>query len=131
MPGTNLTRDEAAQRSALLDVSSYAVDLDLTTGETTFGSTTTIRYDPSDPHFNTPGSPSDSVLLHEMAHARNNSYGENMGDQGPMTGSKLRDDAWKRRWSNIEEHDVINNYDNAYRKEQGLPLRKGHSHLPR
>ncbi len=44
MPGTNLTRDEAAQRSALLDVSSYAVDLDLTTSETTFGSTTTIRF---------------------------------------------------------------------------------------
>jgi aminopeptidase N len=44
MPGTNLTRDEAAQRSALLDVSSYAVDLDLTAGETTFGSTTTIRF---------------------------------------------------------------------------------------
>jgi aminopeptidase N len=44
MPGTNLTRDEAAQRSALLDVASYAVDLDLTTGETSFGSTTTIRF---------------------------------------------------------------------------------------
>ncbi|HEX6151480.1 aminopeptidase N, partial [Nocardioides sp.] len=44
MPGTNLTRDEAAQRSALLDVTSYAVDLDLTTSETTFASTTTIRF---------------------------------------------------------------------------------------
>ena len=31
MPGTNLTRDEAATRAALLDVTSYAVDLDLTT----------------------------------------------------------------------------------------------------
>ena len=30
MPGTNLTRDEAATRAALLDVTSYAVDLDLT-----------------------------------------------------------------------------------------------------
>ena len=44
MPGTNLTRDEAATRAALLDVDSYAVDLDLTTGEKTFGSTTTIRF---------------------------------------------------------------------------------------
>ncbi len=44
MPGTNLTRDEAATRAALLDVASYTVDLDLTTSETTFGSTTTIRF---------------------------------------------------------------------------------------
>ena len=44
MPGTNLTRDEATARAALLDVQSYAVDLDLTTSEKTFGSTTTIRF---------------------------------------------------------------------------------------
>jgi aminopeptidase N len=44
MPGTNLTRDEAATRAALLDVTSYSVDLDLTTSDTTFGSTTTIRF---------------------------------------------------------------------------------------
>ena len=44
MPGTNLTRDEAATRASLLDVTSYAVDLDLTTGDTTFASTTTIRF---------------------------------------------------------------------------------------
>jgi aminopeptidase N len=44
MPGTNLTRDEAARRSALLDVSSYTVDLDFTTSTATFGSTTTIRF---------------------------------------------------------------------------------------
>ncbi|WP_312007870.1 aminopeptidase N [Nocardioides alcanivorans] len=44
MPGTNLTREEAQTRAALLDVQSYTVDLDLTTSETTFGSTTTIRF---------------------------------------------------------------------------------------
>ena len=33
MPGTNLTRDEAATRAALLDVTSYSIDLDLTTGD--------------------------------------------------------------------------------------------------
>jgi aminopeptidase N len=44
MPGTNLTREEAQTRAALLDVESYTVDLDLTTGETTFGSTTVIRF---------------------------------------------------------------------------------------
>lgn len=44
MPGTNLTRDEAATRAALLDVTSYSIDLDLTTGDKTFSSTTTIAF---------------------------------------------------------------------------------------
>ena len=49
MPGTNLTRDEAATRASLLDVTSYSIDLDLTTdpensAPTTFGSTTTIVF---------------------------------------------------------------------------------------
>ncbi len=47
MPGTNLTRDEAATRAALLDVTSYSIDLDLTTDDaapTTFGSTTTLAF---------------------------------------------------------------------------------------
>ncbi len=44
MPGTNLTRAEAQERAALLDVTSYVVDLDLTTGDQTFGSTTTIAF---------------------------------------------------------------------------------------
>ncbi len=44
MPGTNLTRDEAAARAALLDVTSYTVDLDLTGADTTFDSTTTLEF---------------------------------------------------------------------------------------
>ena len=44
MPGINLTRDEAAQRARLLDVTSYDVSLDLTTSETAFASTTVIRF---------------------------------------------------------------------------------------
>ncbi len=45
MPGTNLTREEARARAALLDVDSYVVDLDLATGSTkTFRSTTTLRF---------------------------------------------------------------------------------------
>jgi aminopeptidase N len=44
MPGTNLTREEAATRAALLDVTSYTIDLDLTTGDKTFASTTTLRF---------------------------------------------------------------------------------------
>ncbi|QIK77117.1 aminopeptidase N [Nocardioides piscis] len=44
MPGTNLTRDEAATRASLLDVTSYTIDLDLTTGAETFTSTTTLAF---------------------------------------------------------------------------------------
>ncbi|QNP73283.1 aminopeptidase N [Streptomyces roseirectus] len=39
-----LTRDEALSRAELLDVHSYAVDLDLTTGEETFESLTVVRF---------------------------------------------------------------------------------------
>jgi aminopeptidase N len=44
VPGTNLTRDEAASRAALLHVNSYDVVLDLTTGPTTFLTSTTVRF---------------------------------------------------------------------------------------
>ena len=40
----NLTREEAQTRAGLLEIDSYTVDLDLTTGDTTFGSTTVIRF---------------------------------------------------------------------------------------
>ncbi|QAY70466.1 aminopeptidase N [Xylanimonas protaetiae] len=45
MPGQNLTRAEAIERAAAVTaVESYAIALDLTTGPTTFASTTTIRF---------------------------------------------------------------------------------------
>ncbi|MDD9205908.1 aminopeptidase N, partial [Georgenia sp. 10Sc9-8] len=44
MPGENLTRAEARHRAATVRVHSYDVDLDLTRGETVFGSTTTVRF---------------------------------------------------------------------------------------
>ncbi len=44
MPGTNLTRDEARARSAILLVERYDIALDLTQGDRTFGSTTTIDF---------------------------------------------------------------------------------------
>ena len=44
MPGTNLSREEAATRAALLDVTSYTIDLDLTTGDESFASTTTLAF---------------------------------------------------------------------------------------
>ncbi|OMH29670.1 aminopeptidase N [Tersicoccus phoenicis] len=44
MPGLNLTRDEARARADLLSVDSYHVSLDLTRGETVFGTTTVVRF---------------------------------------------------------------------------------------
>ena len=44
MPGENLTRVEAQERKAIVDVASYVVALDLTTGDETFASTTTVTF---------------------------------------------------------------------------------------
>jgi len=44
MPGTNLTREEAQTRARSIDVDSYTIELDLTTSEKTFASTTTIEF---------------------------------------------------------------------------------------
>lgn len=63
MPGTNLTREEAQTRAGLLDVESYTVDLDLTTSETTFGSTTVIRFS-----CRTPGSETFADLVGATIH---------------------------------------------------------------
>ena len=41
---SNLTRDEASARSALITVTSYQVDLDLTGGDATFDSVSVIRF---------------------------------------------------------------------------------------
>jgi aminopeptidase N len=44
VPGTNLTRDEAKSRAALVAVQNYAIDLDLTTGSSTFRSSTVVTF---------------------------------------------------------------------------------------
>jgi aminopeptidase N len=44
VPGENLTRAEAQERAALIDVETYDVVLDLTTGPETFRSTTTVTF---------------------------------------------------------------------------------------
>jgi aminopeptidase N len=44
VPGENLTRSEAAERKGIVDVASYDVTLDLTTGPETFRSTTVVRF---------------------------------------------------------------------------------------
>src|SRR5688572_33459058 len=49
MPGQNLTRDEALERARLLSVDSYVVQLDLTTSDTSFASTTTVRFSCAEP----------------------------------------------------------------------------------
>ncbi|MEI2765965.1 MAG: aminopeptidase N [Dermatophilaceae bacterium] len=49
MPGTNLTREEAAGRAAALQVDSYLVELDVTTGERTFATRTTVRFATHEP----------------------------------------------------------------------------------
>ena len=41
----NLTRNEAIERAALVTVERYLIELDLTTGEKTFGSTTTVEFE--------------------------------------------------------------------------------------
>jgi aminopeptidase N len=41
---SNLTRDEARERARLLDVESYHIELDLTGGDITFGSVTTVSF---------------------------------------------------------------------------------------
>jgi aminopeptidase N len=49
MPGENLTRIEAQERAAALDVQSYQVEIDLTQGPEFFGSTTRVRFTSSQP----------------------------------------------------------------------------------
>ena len=44
MPGTNIKQVEAAERSAIIKVSSYAIDLDLTTGAENFRVKTTVSF---------------------------------------------------------------------------------------
>ena len=44
MPGTNITQIEATQRSAIIKVESYKIDLDVTTGAETFLVKTTIKF---------------------------------------------------------------------------------------
>jgi aminopeptidase N len=53
MPGENLTRLEAEQRAAALDVQSYQVEIDLTQGAEFFGSTTRVRFTSKTPGIST------------------------------------------------------------------------------
>jgi aminopeptidase N len=63
VPGENLTRVEAQNRKAILHVASYEVALDLTTGDKTFGSTTTVTFTAS------PGSSTFIDAITDSVHA--------------------------------------------------------------
>jgi aminopeptidase N len=63
VPGENLTRAEAVERAGTVQSRSYEVALDLTTGPTTFRSTTTIRFDA------TPGAATFVDLVAPTVHA--------------------------------------------------------------
>ena len=63
MPGQNLTRLEAADRSATVHTQTYDVTLDLTRGETVFGSSTTVRFT------STPGSSTFIDLIAPVVHS--------------------------------------------------------------
>ncbi len=64
MPGMNLTREEARERAGHLTVSSYDVQLDLTTGEQTFRSETIVSFASS-----TPGASTFIDLVARTVHA--------------------------------------------------------------
>ena len=65
MPGDNLTRLEAQERKATVDVSNYDITLDLTTGEETFRSTTVVTFTA------TPGSSTFIDAIIRTAHSVN------------------------------------------------------------
>jgi aminopeptidase N len=68
VPGTNLTRDEAQARAALVESQSYDVDLDLTVGPDTFTSTTVARFRLREPATTWLDLVADHVELVELRH---------------------------------------------------------------
>ncbi len=82
------------------------------------GAPSTVYYNPHETR--PPGSPADAGLNHELGHAAHNATGNNKrGEPSPKPG-----------YPHKEEYDNINNEDNGYRRERGLPERTGHNHLP-
>jgi len=63
MTAPNLTREQAAQRAAVLDVLGYRIELDLTTGAATFASTSTVTFNA------TAGSASFVDIMAERVHS--------------------------------------------------------------
>ena len=86
------------------------------------GSGSKVKYKPDE--WYGPETPPDAVLLHELGHARNNAKGEKMQH------AKFDDPGDAHRWSDMEEHQTIENIENPYRRERGLPERTGHDDSP-
>jgi uncharacterized Zn-binding protein involved in type VI secretion len=86
------------------------------------GSDSVVKYNPDE--WMGPNSPPDTVLAHEMGHARNAAKGEELTDVG------FPDDARKGRWTDGEEMQTIENIENPYRRERGLEERTGHDDSP-
>ncbi|MGE0760466.1 MAG: RHS repeat-associated core domain-containing protein, partial [Pirellulaceae bacterium] len=76
------------------------------------GAPSTVYYNPHDPT-RTAGSPPDTALNHELAHAAHNSSGTNARHTPSPLGPR----------SNAEEDSTTANEDNGYRRERGLPER--------
>jgi uncharacterized Zn-binding protein involved in type VI secretion len=73
-----------------------------------------------------PGTTSDAILNHELNHARNATVGR-MSPIDPSTAPTRS--GWDTRWKEFEEYSTTH-ADNAYRRENGLPLRVNYGHLP-
>ena len=80
------------------------------------GSNSSVYYDPTGS--SAPGTTPDATLNHEVGHAANNATGNNMNHV--PDGTK----------GNLEEANVLNNTDNPYRAENGLPQRQSWYDLP-
>jgi hypothetical protein len=86
------------------------------------GSDSLVKYNPDE--WMGPQSPPDTVLAHEMGHARNAAKGEDLADVGfPSKSDELR-------WTDGEEMQTIKDVENPYRNERGLPNRTGHDDSP-
>ncbi|MBL8792711.1 MAG: hypothetical protein JNM56_02270 [Planctomycetia bacterium] len=70
------------------------------------------------------GSPPDTVLAHELGHARNGALGVNTSNAPMRTQPDIN------RWGNLEEYNNITYYDNPYRDKRGLPQRTGWDDIP-
>jgi uncharacterized Zn-binding protein involved in type VI secretion len=86
------------------------------------GSDSWVRYNPD--RWLGPESPPDTVLLHELGHARNNAQGRNLSNL------RFSDPGNRARWTNGEEYETIQYIENRYRDERGLTRRTGHDDAP-
>ncbi|HEY1530080.1 MAG TPA: aminopeptidase N [Galbitalea sp.] len=93
MPGENLTRVEAQARKAIVDVTSYEVDLDLTEGDRIFGSTTTVVFSA------TPGSSTFIDAITDSVHS--------VLLNGDVLDPSVVSDGVRIQLDNLKEHNVL------------------------